>query len=287
MRNSKVQIILRNPEIQTHGQSIAFHRHETKTKIMAYKNPIEAMCIFPGLFTSFLEKNERLELATLNSNFSTAFGANLDEETYGVLMEIKENNWFIKIHLEGRRLTHLYMRKQTSSAAPHLETDNTANAIPESICLLKTLKVLIIRQVYFAEPISGGIPENIGELTDLEVFDARNVGFTSRFPESMVKMTKLRTLDLSGNKMIEDIPATWFGETGPLRAEDSYVNIWRRSRKGYLYCYRGSILNMPENERKTTYELVDTNENIWASPPLLCRSMAVRPVKTWYGVEYI
>jgi len=254
---------------------------------MVYKNPIEAMCTFPGFFTSFLEKNERLKLATLNSYCSMAFGANLDEETYGVLMELQENNWFVKIHLEGRRLTRLYMRKQTSSASPHLETDNTMNVIPESICQLKTLKVLIIRQVCFAEPISGGIPQNIGELTDLEVFDARNVGFTSGFPESMVQMTKLRTLDLLGNKIIEDIPSTWFGETGPLRSEDSNVNIWKRVRNGYQYYYTGSILEMPEDERKTSFTLVDPDENEWISQPLLCRSMAVTPIKMWYGVEYV
>ena len=246
------------------------------------------MCLFPGLFAPFLEKNEMLELATLNRCCFRAFGANLDEETYNILVELQRNNWLIKIHLEGRRLTRLYMRKQPSFAPSYLETDNTTNAIPESICQLKTLKVLVIRRAYFvAGPISGGIPEKIGELTDLEIFDARNVGFTSRFPESMVKMTKLRSLDLSGNKIIEDIPSTWFGETGPLRAEDSNVVIWKRVRNGYQYYHRRSILEMPEEERKTPFTLVNPDENEWVSQPLLCRSMAVRPIKTWYGGEFV
>lgn len=254
---------------------------------MGYQTPIEAMCLFPGFFAPFLEKNERLQMATLNNYFFRAFGANLDEETYGILMDLQRNNWFVKIQLEGRRLTSLYMCKQMSSAAPHLEMGHTTNTIPRSICRLKTLKVLIIRKAHFSKPILGGIPETIGELTDLEVFDVRNVGLTSGFPESMVQMTKLRSLDLSGNKIIEDIPSTWFGETGPLRGEDSNVNIWNRVRNGYQYCYRGTILEMPEEERKTTYTLVDHNENVWSTQPLLHRSMAIRSIKTWYGVEHI
>ena len=228
-----------------------------------------------------------LRIATLNRYCAMTFGANLDEETYDILVKLQQNNWFIKIHMERRRLIRLYMRKQPRFTDSQLETYNTVNTIPEIICQLKTLKVLIIRQACFAEPISGGIPQNIGELTDLEVFDARNVGFTSGFPESMVQMTKLRTLDLLGNKIVEDIPSTWFGETGPLRSEDSNVNIWKRVRNGYQYYYTGSILEMPEEERKTSFTLVDPDENEWISQPLLCRSMAVTPIKMWYGVEYV
>ena len=243
---------------------------------MAFKNPLEAMGLFPDLFTSFLEKNKKLELAKANRYCSMAFGANLDEETYGILMDLQQNNWFIKIHLEGRRLTRLYMRKENEATGD----------IPESICHLKTLKVLVIRRGYSAY-ISGEIPKNIGELTNLESFDARNAGITSGFPESMVRMTKLRSLVLSGNTITEDIPSAWFGEKGPLRAEDSNVNIWKRARNGRPHYYRGSILEMPEEERKTPFTLVDPENNEWISRPLLCRSMAIQLITMWYGVEFV
>jgi hypothetical protein len=243
---------------------------------MAFKNPLEAMGLFPDLFTSFLEKNKKLELAKANRYCSMAFGANLDEETYGILMDLQQNNWVIKIHLEGRRLTRLYMRKE----------DNTTGDIPESICHFKTLKVLVIRRGYSAY-ISGGIPKNIGELTNLELFDARNADITSGFPESMVRMTKLRSLVLSGNTITEDIPSTWFGEKGPLRADDSNVNIWRRVQNGWPHYYRGSILEMPEEERTTPFTLADPDSNEWISQPLLCRSMAIQPITMWYGVEFV
>ena len=243
---------------------------------MAFKNPLEAMGLFPELFSSFLEKNKQLELATMNRHLSMAFGANLDEETHGILMDLQQNNWFIKIYMEGRRLTRLYMRKEYE----------TTGDIPESICHLKTLKVLVIRCGNGA-CISGGIPKNIGELTNLESLDARDAGITSGFPESMVRMTKLKSLVLSGNTIIEDIPSSWFGETGPLRAKDSIVNIWQRVRNGWSHYYSGTILEMSEEERKTPFELVDSESNEWISQPLLCRSMAIRPITMWYGVEFI
>jgi hypothetical protein len=100
-------------------------------------------------------------------------------------------------------------------------------------------------------------------------------------------MTKLRSLVLSGNTITEDIPSTWFGETGPLRADDSNVNIWRRVQNGWPHYYRGSILEMPEEERKTPFTLVDPDNNEWISQPILCRSMAIQYITMWYGVEFV
>ena len=249
--------------------------NQRTSETMTTRNPLDAMCLFPELFASYIETNNtKLELSTINRYYAKIFGINLNEHIYDILKEIEKQNWLIKIRLNRRQVTHLYMRKK----------DNTTGDIPECVCQLKTLKVLVIR-CEFGATITGGIPEKIGELANLETFDAKNIGITNGFPESMVQLTKLQSLDLTGNKIIEDIPFTWFGETGPLRAKDSKINIWRRVRNGWPYYYRGSILEMSENERKTPYILVGENE--WITKPILCRSMAIKCIKTWYGTDYV
>jgi hypothetical protein len=157
------------------------------------------------------------------------------------------------------------------------------------------LKELVIR-CGFKGDVLGGLPENIGNLTNLEVLDARKACMTTKFPKSMVYMFNLRVIDLRGNEVIEDVPRTWLccnaaariiqnawrskenkavriiqrvwraskdmkedsGEIlGPLRNCQSRINIWERAGyRGYPHTHVGSILNMSCDELKTPYELV-------------------------------
>jgi hypothetical protein len=239
---------------------------------MSVHNLVDVMCILPGLVSEFLDTTQRLELATLNRHCAIAFGSNLDQETHDVLKDINNNGWFIQTYIEGRTLTRLYMRKDREV------TGDTR--IPESVCQLTTLKELVVRCGAGGE-VTGGIPENIGNLANLEVFDAEAVGLTSGFPDSMSRLDKLCRINLLGNTITHDIPDSWFQETGPLRSLNSRTEIWRTTRDGYV----GSILNMPEEYRRTTFTQVGTND--WVAQPVLCRSMGMRSVKMWYGSEWM
>jgi hypothetical protein len=263
------------------------------------------------LFNEFIDTTQLNVLAGVSTRYAGAFGVNLDDATYDILKSIQDQKWDIKIKAQDGVLTHLYMRlKDSTYTQPY--------AIPDEICQLTTLKELVIR-CGFRGQVLGGLPENIGKLTNLEVLDARKTGMTTKFPESMVYMFNLRVLDLRGNDVIEDVPRAWLccnaaariiqnawrskenkavriiqrawcaskglkeesGEIlGPLRNRRSRIHIWGRAGYGgYPHTHVGSILNMSCDELKTTY-------SVWMRPPLLMRSMGIIPVKMWYGEEY-
>jgi hypothetical protein len=293
------------------------------------------------LFNEFIDTAQLNVLAGVSTRYAGAFGANLDDVTYGILKSIQDQEWEIKIKAQDGFLTHLYMRlKDSTHAQAYTSIHNahtqemTQSAIPDEICQLTTLKELVIR-CGFRGHVLGGLPENIGKLTNLEVLDARKTGITTKLPKSMVYMFNLRVLDLRGNDVIEDVPRAWLccnaaariiqnawrskenkavriiqhvwrtskglkeesGEIlGPLRNCRSRIDIWERAGfRGYPTTHVGSILNMPCDELKTPYMWVADDdcilkgpeEGVWLREPLLMRSMAIIPVKMWYGIEFV
>lgn len=247
------------------------------SKYINHRNPIDYLSCLPGQFDSFLEKNELIALATLNRQTASIFGANLEQQTYEILQEIQGKGWYITIQVKHQQLTHLYMKRICE------ETKET-KGIPNVVYKLTTLEELVIRS-YPAINISGGISENIGNLVNLETLDMKGIGITSILPESIKNITKLRIINLLGNKIISDIPKSWFqGETGPFRNQNSKIQIWKRASRGHPYVYIGSILNIPEEHKKTPFFQINDE---WLEMPILCRTKRMYPRLKWYGVEWV
>lgn len=277
-------------------------------------NTLEYMDNFRGYFQQFIDETQKRAISEVSRRCATSFGENLDSRTYDILKSVQDRGWFIKIKAGNGIVTHLYIRSQ----APKTE-------FPDEICQLTTLKELVVRTSYSGS-ILGGLPENIGNLVNLEVFDMKKTGMNTHIPFSMINMHKLRTIDFTHNVVFTDIPHQWFwrrngpeekaariiqnawrgkdlhegadtqypGEiSGPLRFPNAGIKIWERAGlRGYPENYVGSILNMPAEKRATPYVWVeDKDEEIdgeWIlSKPLLMRSMGIYAVKMWYGSEYV
>ena len=287
-----------------------------------HRNALEYMGLFGDYFQEFIDDAQKRAISEVSKRCAITFGENLDASAYDILKSVQDRGWRIKIKAHRGTVTHLYIGTQT----PKME-------FPYEICQLTSLKELVVRATNFGV-ILGGLPENIGDLVNLEVFDMKNTRITTKLPFSMVKMHKLRTINFTHNVVFTDIPHQWFwrrngseekaariiqnawrgkylqegadveypGEIpGPLRFPDSRINIWERvGFRGYPDNYVGSILEMPTDKRTTPYIWIDdddydededeeTNEKCgkWIRMPLLMRSMRMRPVKMWYGVEYM
>ena len=100
-------------------------------------------------------------------------------------------------------------------------------------------------------------------------------------------MTELKYLNLIGSVILEEIPRCFFeGTTGPLRSDDSWINIWNYHGPHY-----GSILNLPYSKRSTSFhKFVETDPDddffSWVSYPTLRRHFTLRWTETWFGGEY-
>jgi hypothetical protein len=286
------------------------------------RNMVEYMGgAFPDFFKEFIDTHQQRMLAEVSRRCTNAFGATpLDDDAYGILKNIQDQGWTIKIKAKDGFPTHLYMCSQNDP----LVGKQPERVIPNEVCLLTTLKELVIR-CKFRSRILGGLPEHIGNLVNLEFLDARRTYITTKFPDSMVNMCNLRSLNLEGLNVIKNIPSSWlcrrngpeekaarviqnawrgkdlqeganteyFGEIpGPLRFSDSRVNIWERAGyRGYPRNYVGSILDMPKHELVTPYMwMVDSRipeGGVWLRKPILMRSMGMRSVKMWYGDDYM
>lgn len=116
---------------------------------------------------------------------------------------------------------------------------------------------------WFYEPegyIRGKIPEEIGLLTNLEYLRIDG-HLVSHIPKSMVLMNELKYLSLSKNVILGNIPEEFFDPSnGILKCAFSQIDIWKRARHGHRYNHRGTICNIPERERITTWSFggVDT-----------------------------
>ena len=244
--------------------------------------PIEYIgCNLLCIFCNFIDNKNKNVLAQLNKYCSNIFGINLHMNTYLILKDIQDKGWKIKIQIQNNILTHLYMCLENPYSEKSIEC-----TIPDEICQLITLKELVIRRGINGE-IIGGLPENIGNLINLEYLDIRISSIISKFPFSMIKMHNLHSLDLRGTKIIENIPREWFWHRngpedkaariiqnmwrgkdlqegidieykdelrGPLRFKDSQIDIWERTDySGYSRSYVGSILDMSDNDKITPY----------------------------------
>ena len=165
--------------------------------------------------------------------------------------------------------------------------------IPYCISEFKDLTDLIFRSGYSSLhnktiSIIGKIPPEIGLLKNLHKLDIKNAKLLTTIPNSMKMMTKLNYLDLIGNVVLGEIPRSFFeGSTGPLRNDDSWLNIWN-----YHGPHNGSILKLPYIQRSTSFHKFDETDPdddffSWFSFPTLRRQNACRWVETWYGGEYI
>ena len=282
-----------------------------RSRIRTTPNALEYMGNFRKHFQQFIDDAQKRVISAVSRRCATSFGKNLDAGTYDILKSVQDRGWRIKIKADRGVVTHLYIEVQ----APNVE-------FPSEICQLTTLKELVVRACY-SGPILGGLPENIGNLVNLEVFDMKKAGMTTNLPFSMINMCKLRSVDFTHNVVFTDIPHQWFwrrngpeeiaariiqnawrgkdlqegadaeypGEiSGPLRFPDSRINIWERAGiRGYPDNYVGSILEMPADKRVTPYvcDGGEENDEMWFRGPLLMRSAGMRRVQMWYGVEYM
>ena len=248
----------------------------------------------PMEISKFLENNELNILGTTSKFIKYTFSPRLlDDHTHNILKQLQNKGWKVKIPNErsiSGKLEKLYLR----STINDLEFDPI-------ICEITSLKELTITEGpkeiagwcpgYFYNFVSGKIPNEIGKLVNLEMLDICDLHLITGLPESMKNMTKLKELYITGkNKVIESIPECLFtGELGPLRNKESIIDIWRRrGYGGHRYLYKGSILDMSENIRKTPfirmmYPLDGGLE--WFRNPGLCRSSYPEKVKTWYGYK--
>lgn len=164
--------------------------------------------------------------------------------------------------------------------------------IPDCISEFIYLDELIFRSGFFSLhnktiSIKGKIPPEIGLLKNLCKLDIKEAKLVTTIPNSMKMMTKLNYLDLIGNVILGEIPRSFFkGSTGPLRNDDSWLNIWN-----YHGPYYGSILNLPYIKRSTPFHKLDENDpddevSSWFSFPTLRRQNAIRWIETWFGGEY-
>ena len=164
--------------------------------------------------------------------------------------------------------------------------------IPDCISEFKYLTELIFRSVYSSLYkknlyITGKIPPQIGLLKNLRVLDIKKSHLITNIPESIKMMSKLTYLDLIGNVILGEIPISFFeGPSGPLRGNDSWLNLWN-----YHGPHSGSILDLPHLQRLTPYHKLNENDpddevSSWFSSPTLRRQNACRWVETWYGGEY-
>ena len=247
-------------------------------------NTLEYMGNFCDYFKLFLDKTQKRAVSEVSRRCATLFGKNLDSSTYDILKFVQDSGWFIKIKVDNGVVTHLYIKPMGWGAKPEF---------PEIICQLTTLKELVVRTSYSGS-IRGGLPENIGNLVNLEVFDMKNAEMTTNLPFSMINMCKLRNINFTHNAVFTDIPHQWFwrrngpeekaariiqnawrgkdlhegadiqypGEiSGPLRFPNSRIKIWERvGRRGYPENYVGSILDMPAEKRVTPYVWVEDED---------------------------
>lgn len=118
-----------------------------------------------------------------------------------------------------------------------------------------------LRQYYVPKGyIRGKIPENIGLLSNLEYLriDGHMV---SHIPKSMALMTELKYLSLSTNVILGSIPEEFFvPSNGILKCAFSETKIWKKARHGHLYYHKGSICNIPERDRITTWNYIEEDQ---------------------------
>lgn len=164
--------------------------------------------------------------------------------------------------------------------------------IPACISEFKDLTELIFRSGYSllhnkTISIKGTIPPEIGLLKNLCKLDIKEAKLVTTIPNSIKMMTKLNYLDLIGSVILGEIPRSFFeGTTGPLRSDDSWLNIWN-----YHGSHCGSILNIPYKERFSSFIKLDKTDldddfYSWVSYPTLRRQNATKWVERWYGGEY-
>lgn len=270
------------PEIQT-----------TSIKMQGYNTFLNITAAIPMEISKFLENKELNILGTTNKLIKQKFHPRLlDDHAHNILKQLQNKGWEVKIPNErtiSGKLEKLYLR----STVNDLEFDPI-------ICEITSLKELTIaegpkedisgRTCYnFDNFVNGKIPKEIGNLVNLEMLDICDLHLITGLPESMKNMTKLKKLYITGkNKVIEDIPECLFtGETGPLRNKESIIDIWRTpGYGGHRYLYKGSILDMPENKRKTPFMKMKPlipGGCEWFRNPGLYRTGYPEKVKTWYG----
>ena len=69
----------------------------------------------------------------------------------------------------------------------------------------------VIELTLVAEELSGRIPEQIGNLSGLEVLDLRDNRLAGSIPIEIDRLTGLQWLDLSGNQLTGCVPAEFLG----------------------------------------------------------------------------
>ena len=154
------------------------------------------------------------------------------------------------------------------------------------------MKELVVRATNFGV-ILGGLPENIGDLVNLEVFDMKNARMTTKLPFSMVNMRKLRTINFTHNVVFTDILISGSGDAMDQKKKQRGLSkthgaertcrkalMWNTLEKclvhsdsqtlestsgkervfGYPDNYVGSILEMPADKCTTPYIWIDNDE---------------------------
>ena len=230
----------------------------------------------------------QIDLTEVNYYDADKFGKHLDQKVHDILSRLQED-WQIQIKVENRYPTYLDMLLRGGTTWVRTRT------IPNDVCQLTTLKELVIR-IGWRSSIIEGIPENIGNLVNLEKLEIKDTDMITKFPHSMVNMRNLRSINLEGTTVIANIPRSWlwrrngpeerkariiqnawrgkelkegaddkyYGKiTGPLRFKDSKINIWLRvDIVGDPIDYVGSILDMSKEALRTPYDTWVPNNKI-------------------------
>lgn len=249
--------------------------------------------IIPFTILNYCNRNDILKIAILNKNTNlivkSCFNNNVNyyiEREENTLIILKNMGFKVSIRVGDNGAIvkmHLIPSKFCSKDL----------IIPNCIIEFKYLKELIIRSTHSLLYkrmiyITGKIPPQIGLLKDLQILDLKNSHLITTIPSSIKMMSKLKYLDLVGNIILGEIPRSFFeGSSGPLRSNDSYINIWN-----YHGSHNGTILNVPYLKRLTPFHKLDDNDpddkiTSWFSSPTLRRQNAIIWEETWFGGEYV
>lgn len=250
------------------------------------------LSMIPFNIFDYCNRNDILKMTVLNKGINKIIESYfINNKRYNVK---RGKNALIKLRKMGFKPT-IKVGDGDTIIKMYLKTANFCSNdlyIPACISEFIYLDELIFRSCYSSShnkiiSIKGKIPPEIGLLKNLRKLDIKDANLVTTIPNSMKMMTKLKYLNLIGSVILEEIPRSFFeGTTGPLRSDDSWINIWN-----YHGPHCGSILFLPYSKRSTSFhKFVETDPDddffSWVSYPTLRRQNAIGWTETWFGGEY-
>ncbi|KAM4078949.1 hypothetical protein ACB094_09G078600 [Castanea mollissima] len=175
-----------------------------------------------GFFPCHLRNISSLRVLVLRSNsFHGSIGCNGTDVTWPVLqiLDLASNNftgqfprksfstWKAMMANEGEvmsKLNHLRFRFLNFGQFYYQDTI-TVTSKGLAIELVKILTIFTSIDIS-ANKLDGSIPEDMGELKSLYVFNLSHNAFTGKIPPSLGNLSELESLDLSSNMLTGEIP---------------------------------------------------------------------------------